>query len=74
MNILFWLKDKGYFQVKYLNDTSYMIIKNNDSSQVLNSETHIFKFNCKDSKKLKLFIYLSENNFIDNHLQNLDIK
>ena len=73
------LRDKGCFQVKYSNDTSYLLINNNDSINILNSETYKFKFKCKDSRKMKLSIYSSENNFInklliDNNLQNLEIK
>ena len=73
------LRDRGCFQVKYSDDPTYVLINYNDSIKILNSETYKFKFKCKDSRKMKLSIYSSENNFInkiliDNNLQNLEIK
>ena len=66
-NYFFMPRDKGYFQILYL-DNSYIEIKDGDSFTIINSDTYIFKIdNDNDNNKkdnMKLEISSDENNFI----------
>ena len=73
------MKDKGCFQLKYLNNVDKIIIYNNDTLLISTSDTYKFKFTDKTDNYLNITIYSKEKNFInkikiENELKNLDIK
>ena len=74
------MKDKGCFQIKYFStSTDYILINNQESILVSDAESYSFKYLNSDNKNMELYIYSTENNFINktkvvNSYRSLDIK
>ena len=79
-NNYFFMKEKGCFQIQYLNLTTNIDIFNNKESFLISSsELYTFRFKNPSKNDLDITIYSTENNFINKltisyFLINLEIK
>ena len=73
------MKEKGSYQIKYMNQMNYISINNIDRVLISTSPIKPFAFGGKEFKNMDIYLYSTENNFISDILigqirKNLDIK